>query len=590
MEASAFEWKGSLPNHPSATISFARDGLVLQAQFPMVLFPFPAGRGSTSIPSSQPTGYTLRPVSGTYFFANAFFNKGHTHSFSSGLHDPDDIPLPPQMIRWPQDSPSVLPVALATPAQRNPVPSWLPTDSKTLYQQGLEALTTEEALHNANPAHWLPAYCAHALHNFSEEHLSILANPDTLASFNTEVVDPLLHSETSKAQEYLQGLLATADDGFIPVLRRRPIPLTDGLPDDDYIVSLNIASLQYTHLYIDNVYRKIAELATLLAGSDIPKSPLGYVRLQTLQSYDGRDVPGNFNPTTQTVVATNKFNVLSKGNLRPMSKDVLETILILDFKAQGRGRRFQYATYGPPAPEDGAIKEYAVRLAPATQAAAGPEGSAPPTTLVPPQYGAYFCASSMLEPFKRYGINPKTRSRDGFAVKLQPLASCDQQAIADVLANSTVRGPQADTLLLVDIPSTRGSRTWTLTPNGLLMRLFLRFTSTQPGSILPSPCAPILNAIAPPQLQHSPLTSPPLYPPYGRTSSMFKLTVALPHTFVKRLPLILWKRMQSLMKIWQETTSPTRKKPLLPFKSCSPLLTRIQGSSLPNSPQRTTQL
>ena len=185
------------------------------------------------------------------------------------------------------------------------------------------------------------------------------------------------------------------------------------------------------------------------------------MRLQTLQSYDGRDVPGNVNPTTQTVVATSKFSVLSRGNLRPMSKDVLETILILDFKAQGRGRRFQYAAYGPPPPEGGhTIKEYAVRLAPATQAAVGPEGSAPPATLVPPQYGAYFCSSSMLEPLKRYGINPKTRSRDGFAVKLQPLASCDQPAIADVLANSTLRGPQADTLLLVDIPSTRGSHTW----------------------------------------------------------------------------------------------------------------------------------
>ena len=406
LDASAFEWKGSLPNHPSATISFARDGLVLQAQFPMVLFPFPAGRGSTSILSSKPTGLRVYPVSGTYFFANASFNKGHTHPLSTGLHDPDDIPFPPPMIRWPQDSPSVLPVALATPAQRNPVPSWLPEDSKTLYQQGLEALTTEDALHNANPAHWLPAYCAHALHNFSEEHLSVLANPDTLASFNTEVVDPLLHSEHFRAQEYLQGPLASADVGFTPVLRRRPVPLTDGPPDDDFIVSLNIASLHNPRLYIDHLYRKIAELATLLAGSDIPKSPLGYVRLQTLQSYDGRDVPGNFNPTTQTVVATNKFSILSQGNLRPMSKDVLETLLILDFKAQGRGRRFQYATYRPPAPEGGrTIKEYAVRLAPATQAAAGPEGSAPPTTLVPPQYGAYFCSGSMLNPLKRYGIN-----------------------------------------------------------------------------------------------------------------------------------------------------------------------------------------
>ena len=206
-------------------------------------------------------------------------NTGHTHPLFSGLHDPDDIALPPQMIRWPQESPAVLPVALATQSQRNPVPPWLPADSKTLYQQGLEALTTEDALHNANPAHWLPAYCAHALHNFAEEHLSVLANPDALASFPTEVVDPLLRSETSKAQEYLQGLLSAADTGYKTVLRRRPVPLTDGPPDDDYIVSLNIASLKSTRLYIDMVYRKIAELATFLAGSDIPKFLLGWVRL-----------------------------------------------------------------------------------------------------------------------------------------------------------------------------------------------------------------------------------------------------------------------------------------------------------------------
>ena len=74
----------------------------------------------------------------------------------------------------------------------------------------------------------------------------------------------------------------------------------------------------------------------------------------------------------------------------------------------------------------------------------------------------------MLEPLKRYGINPKTRSRDGYAIKLHPLSSCDSQAIADAIAHSPLRGPQADTLLLVDIPSTRGSHTWTLTAKGLL--------------------------------------------------------------------------------------------------------------------------
>ena len=454
LEASAFEWKGSLPNHPSATISFAQNGLVLQAQYPMVLFPFPAGRGSTAISSTNPTGYSLRPVSGTYFFANASFNTGHTHPLSTGLHDPDDIALPPQMIRWPQESPAILPVALATPEQRNPVPPWLPAESKTLYQQGLDVLTTAD---NSNPAHWLPAYCAHALSNFAEEHLSVLANPDTLASLPTEVVDPLLRSDTSKAQEYLQGLLSAADVGYKTVLPRRPVPLTDGPPDDDYIICFNIGSLKSTRLYIDAVYRKIAELANLLAGSDISQSPDGWVRLQTLQSYDGRDVPGNFNSTTQNVIATNKFSVLSYGTLRSMSKNVLETLLIIDFKATGKGRRFHYATYGPPAPAEGrTIKEYAVRLAPATQTVAS-EGPAPPTSLAPPQYGAYFCSDSMLEPLKRHGINPKTRSRDGYAIKPHPLSSCDSQAIADAIAHSPLRGPQADTLLLVDIASTRGS-------------------------------------------------------------------------------------------------------------------------------------
>ena len=166
-----------------------------------------------------------------------------------------------------------------------------------------------------------------------------------MLDFHT-VLDPLLNSEASKAQEYLQGLLATEDVGYTPVLRRRPVPLTDGPPDDEYIFQLNIASLQ-RHLYIDHAYRKIAELATLLAGSDIPKSPLGWVRLQTLQSYDGRDVPGNVHSTSQNIVATNKFTIFSRGNLRPMSKDVLETLLFLDSKARGQGRRFQYAVYGP---------------------------------------------------------------------------------------------------------------------------------------------------------------------------------------------------------------------------------------------------
>ena len=68
--------------------------------------------------------------------------------------------------------------------------------------------------------------------------------------------------------------------------------------------------------------------------------------------------------------------------------------------------------------------------------------------------------------------------------------------------------------------------------------LFLLSISTPPGRILPSLCGPVPNVITPPPLQHNPRTSPPLLPLYVRTSSMFKRTAALPHTFVK-LPSVL---------------------------------------------------
>ena len=71
--------------------------------------------------------------------------------------------------------------------------------------------------------------------------------------------------------------------------------------------------------------------------------------------------------------------------------------------------------------------------------------------------------------------------------------------------------------------------------SALSPHLFLLFISTPPG-ILPSLCGPIPNVIAPPPLQHNPLTSPPLLPQYGRTSSMFKRMAVLPRTFVKRPP------------------------------------------------------
>ena len=217
----------------------------------------------------------------------------------------------------------------------------------------------------------------------------------------------------------------------------------------------------------------------------------------------------------------------------------------------GVGRRWEGRLYGPPAPAEGrTIKEYAVRLAPATQAVAG-EGPAPPTSLAPPQYGAYFCSDSMLEPLKRYGINPKTRSRDGYAIKLHPLSSCDSQAIADAIAHSPLRGPQADTLLLVDIPSTRGSHTWTLTVNGLLGTYIAPIPPSHFHSAWQDPAQPMWTN---PERHGTssasvlPTYSSPTYLQLGTTISMFKPMVALLHTSAKRPLLILWRKMPNQTK------------------------------------------
>ena len=103
------------------------------------------------------------------------------------------IALLPQMIRWPQDSASVL-LALATQAQRNPVPSWLPADSKTLYQQGLEALTREDALHNSNHTGFQPI--AHMLSTTSPKNIYQFFNGEsaglTFSSFDSPLVGSVL--------------------------------------------------------------------------------------------------------------------------------------------------------------------------------------------------------------------------------------------------------------------------------------------------------------------------------------------------------------------------------------------------------------
>ena len=89
--------------------------------------------------------------------------------------------------------------------------------------------------------------------------------------------------------------------------------------------SFNNNTLPQPTLYIDNLYNKLAELSTFLAGQDIPKSPDGWVRLSTLKSYDGVDVMGNRHPTSQDTVASKTFSVSSGGKIQNSAGPLLFT-------------------------------------------------------------------------------------------------------------------------------------------------------------------------------------------------------------------------------------------------------------------------
>ena len=105
-----------------------------------------------------------------------------------------------------------------------------------------------------------------------------------------------------------------------------------------------------------------------------------------------------------------------------------------------------------------------------------------------------------------------------------------------VLANSTLRGPQADTLLLVDIPSTRGSHTWTLTCNGLLGTHNAPIPPFHFHSAWQHPAKSMWTN--PERYGSSSTPAPPIHlstpvPTVGEDI----LNVQAPHTFVRSLPL-----------------------------------------------------
>ena len=149
---------------------------------------------------------------------------------------------------------------------------------------------------------------------------------------------------------------------------------------------------------------QIAELVNLLAGSDIPKSPNGWIRLQTLQSYDGRDVPGNLIPPLKTLLPlinsvfspTAIFALCQRTSWRHSSSSTL------------RPPAKAVDSSGPPAPAEGrTIKEmrYVLHRPPRPSPVKTPP-HLPPSLLHSMELTFARTVCSSLS--KRYDINLKT--------------------------------------------------------------------------------------------------------------------------------------------------------------------------------------
>ena len=363
LAAENFEWHGTLPGHPLVILSFAQDSLTLTAQkVHNARFPYPSPMNRSNVDSLEPSGWTMFPAPGSYFFAAASLSRGHVHPVK---------PLSPGKASN---------LHLATPAEMFPVPGWLPEASKALFEKGPAFLASSNCLVDDNLVirDWLPAYCAHTIPGFGEDHLLTIVAPEVISAFGSRVASPLIDGEQGVTIDYLKTVLDAAEEPWqVKTRRHRPPPLPVGAPDDQQILLFSSTQTSRLEKKVDQLFPKLAELSSLLASGELAHSPAGWVTLNTLNAHTGPAVPGNFNPRTQTVVDAKPYTLTHQSVPLKLDDQLLQNIIAIDDKT-GR-RRFQVGIHPV-----GGRKELVLRLRPVpAHTSTGSVSSPPAATYVP---------------------------------------------------------------------------------------------------------------------------------------------------------------------------------------------------------------
>ena len=120
-----------------------------------------------------------------------------------------------------------------------PVPRWLSQASKALFEKGPAFLASSSCLVDDNLVirDWLPAYCAHTIPGFGEDHLLTILAPEVISAFGSRVASPLIDGEQGVAIDYFKTVLDAAEEPWqVKTRRHRPPPLPVGAPDDQQIL------------------------------------------------------------------------------------------------------------------------------------------------------------------------------------------------------------------------------------------------------------------------------------------------------------------------------------------------------------------
>ena len=212
-------------NLPS--IVFGRDSLVLTTEHAILAeFPYPTADTTDPLTSAR---YTLLPASGSHFFARPSHSQGHKHPLRSSPPAPH-ISTPLCLQRWPSTSPAAVSPNLPSQAS-SPPPQFLGAAAKSLFLSGIEYLHSQDCIADPNLSAeaWLAAYGAHIIPNFSQEHCTVLVDPQVIRRFHDEVVTPLsTRHDTEAVFQFFHNVLSAQQltINWTIVMPRHGIPPT----------------------------------------------------------------------------------------------------------------------------------------------------------------------------------------------------------------------------------------------------------------------------------------------------------------------------------------------------------------------------